>query len=51
MFHENQTIKDIEKPIMSFDSKISAQNFVPNTAPAQIETNDNVVHEEVPEAE
>ena len=49
MFYENQTIEDIEKPIMSSNSKISAQDFVPNTAPSQTATDE--VHEEIPEAE
>ena len=49
VFDENQTIEEIEKPIMSSNSKISAQDFVPNTAPSQTTTDE--VHEEVPEVE
>lgn len=49
VFHENQTIENIEKPMKSFSSM--AYDFVRNAAPAQITTDNNKMHKELPEAE
>ncbi|XP_048323873.2 retrovirus-related Pol polyprotein from transposon TNT 1-94 [Ziziphus jujuba] len=51
VFQENQKMEDIEKPRMSPNYSSSAENFCPNPAPAQIATEDNEVHEDIPEAD
>ena len=51
VFHENQTIKDIEKPTMSQILEYSAQEDISSSTPAQFATGNNLVPEEIPEAE
>ena len=51
VFHENQTIKDIEKPTMSQIPESSAQEDISSSTPAQFATDNNLVPEEIPEAE
>ena len=51
VFHENQTIKDIEKPTMSQIPESSAQEDISSSTPAQFATGNNLVPEEIPEAE
>ena len=48
VFHENQTIKDIEEPTMSTQSKSNAPDIFSNPASA---TEDGEMQEEVPEVE
>lgn len=49
MFHENQTIEDIEKLTKSSYISINAKDIY--QAPEQIATYDNEVHKEIPEVD
>ena len=51
VFHESQTIKDIEKPTMSQNPDFSTHEDISRPGPTQFVTNDDLVPKEISEAE